>query len=520
VVLRALVGEVDSAVVGESATFWEIFDPLLVRTFPFNLLVYGVIVAASHALDYYRKYHERTVQTLELEKHLTEARLQALLHQLKPHFLFNTLNGIASLMHTDVDAADRMLVRLSELLRITMSHTGAPQTTLREEVAFLERYLDIEKIRFRNRLEVVIAIDDDAIDAQVPSLILQPIVENAVRHGIEPQSRPGKIELRGRAAEDGRLVLTVSDNGGGIPAGGPSREGIGLANTRARLAELYGTAAAFRTGQPPGRRPVCADGDPLQHLRAVTKLRILIADDEPLARARLLALLPKDVAIEIVGEYASGTEAVEAIRRDKPDIAFLDMQMPGCDGLQVVGGLAPEERPAIVFVTAHDKFAVDAFGVRAVDYVLKPFDRERLETALERAAEYVSARRAAPSGRGSRACSPAPARRSPRSRSASRSRRTAASSSSGSTRSSGSRRPTTTSSSTPGRRAADAPRHPDIDRGALGPQQFTRANRSALVRIDQVKELQPSAQGDYNILLRNGTLVPLSRALRGASRNS
>jgi two-component system, LytTR family, sensor kinase len=244
VVLRAAVGVVDSSIVGESATFGEIFSPLLVKTFPFNLLIYGVIVSVSHALDYYRKYHERTVQTLELEKHLTEARLQALLHQLKPHFLFNTLNGIASLMHTDVEAADRMLVRLSELLRITMSHTGAPQTTLREEIAFLERYLEIERIRFRNRLEVDIAIDDDALEAQVPSLILQPIVENAVRHGIEPQARSGRIELRG-VREGGTIVVTVCDNGTGIPPGGPKREGIGLANTRARLAELYGDQQHF-----------------------------------------------------------------------------------------------------------------------------------------------------------------------------------------------------------------------------------------------------------------------------------
>jgi two-component system, LytTR family, sensor kinase len=242
--VRTLVGEADAWISGEAASFGEIFHPLLVRTFPFNLLVYGVILAVGHALDYYRKYHERTVQTLELEKHLTEARLQALLHQLKPHFLFNTLNGIASLMHTDVDDADRMLVRLSELLRITMSHTGAPQTTLREEVAFIERYLDIEKIRFRNRLEVIIAVDDDAIDAQVPSLILQPMVENAMRHGVEPHARMGLIELRG--ARDGdNLVLTVSDNGAGIPEAGPGREGIGVANTRARLLELYGADQKF-----------------------------------------------------------------------------------------------------------------------------------------------------------------------------------------------------------------------------------------------------------------------------------
>jgi two-component system, LytTR family, sensor kinase len=244
VVLRSLVGVVDSSLVGDSATFQEIFSPLLVKTFPFNLLIYGVIVSVSHALDYYSKYHERTVQTLELEKHLTEARLQALLHQLEPHFLFNTLNGIASLMHSDVDAADRMLVRLSELLRITMSHTGAPQATLREEVAFLERYLEIERIRFRNRLEVKIAIDDAVVDALVPSLILQPIIENAVRHGIEPQSRSGRVELRGTREAD-LVVLTVTDNGAGIPEGGPKREGIGLTNTRARLRELYGDRQKF-----------------------------------------------------------------------------------------------------------------------------------------------------------------------------------------------------------------------------------------------------------------------------------
>jgi two-component system LytT family sensor kinase len=250
ILVRTLVGEVDGLLTREPASFAEIFHPLLVRTFPFNLLVYGVILSVSHALDYYRKYHERTVQTLELEKHLTEARLQALLHQLKPHFLFNTLNGIASLMHTDVDAADRMLVRLSELLRITMSHTGAPQTTLREEVAFLERYLDIEKIRFRNRLEVVIAVDEDAIDAQVPSLILQPMVENAMRHGVEPHARMGLIELRG-TRQEGNLVLTVSDNGAGIVDGAPKREGIGVANTRARLIELYGERQKFELVNKP-----------------------------------------------------------------------------------------------------------------------------------------------------------------------------------------------------------------------------------------------------------------------------
>ncbi|HVU18861.1 MAG TPA: histidine kinase [Candidatus Didemnitutus sp.] len=244
VVLRSAVGVVHNAYIDEPSSFADVFRPLFVKTFPFNLLVYGVIITVSHAFDYYRKYLERSLQTLELEKHLTEARLQALLRQLKPHFLFNTLNGIASLMHSDVNAADRMLVRLSELLRHTMAQSGAPRTPLRDEFAFLEKYLEIERIRFRDRLGVKVEADPQTLDALVPSLILQPLVENAIRHGIEPHARPGRIILRS-AREGDNLLLAVIDNGGGMPDGGFTREGIGLANTRARLAELYGARHRF-----------------------------------------------------------------------------------------------------------------------------------------------------------------------------------------------------------------------------------------------------------------------------------
>jgi len=244
VVLRSLVGVVHSRLLDEPVTFAEVFQPLLVKTYPFNLLVYGVIVTLSHAIDYYRKYHERTVHALELEKHLTEARLQALLRQLKPHFLFNTLNGIASLMHSDVDAADRMLVRLSELLRLTMSHPGQPLTRLRDEIAFIEKYLEIERIRFRDRLTADVSADAAVLDDEVPSLLLQPLVENAIRHGIEPQALAGRVAVTARI-DDGALLLVVRDNGGGQPAGGFAREGIGLGNTRARLHELYGNRHRF-----------------------------------------------------------------------------------------------------------------------------------------------------------------------------------------------------------------------------------------------------------------------------------
>jgi two-component system, LytTR family, response regulator len=248
----------------------------------------------------------------------------------------------------------------------------------------------------------------------------------------------------------------------------------------------------------------------------MNKLRILLADDEPLARERLRALLPKDILLEVIGEYGSGTEAIEAIRRDKPDVVFLDMQMPGCDGLQVVASLAPAERPAVVFVTAHEKFAVDAFGVRAVDYVLKPFDRERLGTALERAAEYVAARRVGElSSRIEGLLASAGTANPPKAE------RLAV--------------------KVDGRfvflrfeeiiRVEAADNYVVIHTQAgdrlmvretlssieerLGQQQFTRVNRSAIVRIEQVKELQPNSQGDYAVLLRDGTRLPLSRSLRG-----
>ncbi|MCF3652312.1 sensor histidine kinase [Synoicihabitans lomoniglobus] len=251
VVLRAWVGQVHGWVIEEPVSFGEVFQPLLVKTYPFNLLIYGVVFAASHALDYYRKYHERTVHALELEKHLAEARLQALLRQLKPHFLFNTLNGIASLMHSDVDAADKMLVRLSELLRLTMNQSGQPLTVLRDEVAFIEKYLDIERIRFRDRFTVTVTVDPDVREWPVPSLVLQPLVENAIRHGVEPQTRDGHIDVIARRAGE-RLELIVADNGGGMPAGGFSREGIGVGNTRARLQELYGESHEFALTNRPG----------------------------------------------------------------------------------------------------------------------------------------------------------------------------------------------------------------------------------------------------------------------------
>ena len=228
----------------DPVTFSAAFSQALGATFFFNLLVYWGIVAGQNAFTYYWKFHERELHAAELETRLTEARLQALQMQLNPHFLFNTLNAIASLMHKDVDEADRMIVRLSELLRYALDSTNEQEVPLRQELDFLGRYLDIQRARFGDRLTIQHDIAEDVLNARVPNLILQPLVENAIEHGIEPHARAGEIVLRASRREN-RLVLEVQDNGVGLANGLQPADGIGLSNTRARLLQLYGTAQRF-----------------------------------------------------------------------------------------------------------------------------------------------------------------------------------------------------------------------------------------------------------------------------------
>jgi two-component system, LytTR family, sensor kinase len=247
-VLRAFLGLWQSQT---PLAFSEVFKPLLVKTWHFNLLIYWVIVAVAHAFDYYRKYRERELRALELEKRLAQAKLQALQMQLNPHFLFNTLHSISALMHQDVEAADRMITRLSDLLRAALAGAETQEVSLAEELKLLQLYLGIEQIRFGPRLTLKLDVAPDTVDAQVPNLILQPLVENAIRHGIEPRSQPGLIELQARRT-NGTLALVVSDNGGGLAKNNEGRglkEGIGISNTRARLKELYGSAQRFELVQ-------------------------------------------------------------------------------------------------------------------------------------------------------------------------------------------------------------------------------------------------------------------------------
>jgi two-component system, LytTR family, sensor kinase len=173
--------------------------------------------------------------------------------QLQPHFLFNTLNAIATLMHRDVEAADRMLVRLSQLLRMSLEMLGQQEVSLRRELELLTPYVEIELTRFEDRLKVDVQVPDALLEARVPSLMLQPLVENAIKHGISVRGSGGRVEVTARR-EGGQLVLRVRDDGPGMPEGRttPVREGVGLNNTRERLARLYAAEHRFHAGNAGG----------------------------------------------------------------------------------------------------------------------------------------------------------------------------------------------------------------------------------------------------------------------------
>ena len=228
----------------------ETLDVFLSHSFPIELFTgfykYWLIVLIYWALDYSRKYRQREVQAAQLQAQLAQAQLQALKMQLHPHFLFNTLHAVSMLNFTDVDAANRMLVQLSDLLRITLENSGAQEVRLRQELDFLRRYLDIEQMRFSDRLTVELDADAKLLDAYVPNLILQPIVENAVRHGLGKLARGGRIQVR--VQRDGNdLVMEVRDDGAGLPEGWQLERdaGLGLTNTCERLRQLYGQRHSF-----------------------------------------------------------------------------------------------------------------------------------------------------------------------------------------------------------------------------------------------------------------------------------
>ncbi|HKR02648.1 MAG TPA: histidine kinase [Pyrinomonadaceae bacterium] len=216
--------------------------------------VYLLIAFLAHAYNYYQRYRQGELRASQLEAQLSQAQLQALKMQLHPHFLFNTLHSISALLHQDKEAARKMITRLGDFLRLTLENSGTQEVTLKEEMEFLRCYLEIERIRFQDRLTTRVQVDPEALDSLVPNLILQPIVENAIRHGIAPRSTPGEIEIRAKQG-NGFLRIKIRDNGSGLPTNRSTeslfKKGLGLANTVARLERLYGAQHRFEIANDP-----------------------------------------------------------------------------------------------------------------------------------------------------------------------------------------------------------------------------------------------------------------------------
>ncbi len=220
-----------------------------------ELIMYVAIVGAGVAREYFYKYRERREEAGWLRAQLAEARLQALRMQINPHFLFNTLHSISTHLERDPRAVRRMIARLSELLRYSLEMNDVKEVALKQELRFIEAYLEIQTIRFPDTLHVSYDVAPDAHDALVPNLILQPLVENAIIHGVSNLRRGGEIVV-GARREGERLVLQITDNGPGLSStnGSAERQGVGLRNTRERLEGLYGDECAFRliSNEPSG----------------------------------------------------------------------------------------------------------------------------------------------------------------------------------------------------------------------------------------------------------------------------
>ncbi|HEU5305622.1 MAG TPA: histidine kinase [Gemmatimonadales bacterium] len=209
-----------------------------------RLLAYLAVVILGRSAYYFGLYRTRQLHACDLEARLAKTHLQVLRMQLQPHFLFNTLNTVAELVHTDPDTADQMVTRLGRLLRLSLDHAGHQVVPLRQEIDFLRMYVEIEQVRFQDRLQIVWDLSPETLDAAVPALLWHPVLENAIRHGVTPLAGRGRIVIASyRHGDD--LVLEIRDNGLGLPPGGAPREGVGLRNIRERVGQLYGSRGQF-----------------------------------------------------------------------------------------------------------------------------------------------------------------------------------------------------------------------------------------------------------------------------------
>ena len=231
---------------GGEFQWWSAAQRAALMNFDWEMMTYWAIVGLSHALLYYRESRDRALRSSQLETRLVEAQLKTLQQQLHPHFLFNTLHAVSTLMHRDVVAADRTLMRLSDLLRLTLERLGEQEVTLASELEFLRKYLDIERMRFADRLMVRFDISPEAEAAMVPTLLLQPLVENAIKHGVARKSGAGHIEISAHREQD-KLHIEIRDDGVGLSEDALTalHKGIGVSTTRARLQHQFGADFRF-----------------------------------------------------------------------------------------------------------------------------------------------------------------------------------------------------------------------------------------------------------------------------------
>ncbi|HEU4562550.1 MAG TPA: histidine kinase [Longimicrobium sp.] len=258
--LRAMLNPVGSAMIG--------------------LVTYGCVVVAVTAFDAVDRSHRAALAAVRLERDVAQAREQAIKMQVHPHFLFNTLHAVSVLITEDPATARSMVMHLGDFLRATLARASRAEVTLREELELLTHYLDVERLRFGDRLDVDIVANDEVLDAYVPDLVLQPLAENAIKHGVSSRTGAHRISVCAARREE-RLVLTVDDEGGGrIPP--ETREGIGLRSTRRRLAHLYGDECELTLTERPAGGARATVTLPF-HLEPVDHGRAAAGDDDDAA---------------------------------------------------------------------------------------------------------------------------------------------------------------------------------------------------------------------------------------------
>ncbi len=358
------------------------------------LPTYGFGLALVTGSSLYTRFRNSELQRTALEREWSAARLAALRMQLSPHTLFNLLHTIRGHIEWDPKGAQVMVVQLADLLRRLLNAGERDFSRLADELQFVRLYLELQQKRFADRLTVVLPPSSDIVDAWVPSLILQPLVENAVVHGLAGHQGPVTVKVSVKTANDVLLLRVTNTIAPGKLANARRRRHRHPQCARASRGAVRRPRGAHRRR---GRQRVdqrnlaagnsCLAGPARRPPRLLVGRRlmnVIIVDDELAGRRTLREMCEAEGDLTVIGEYGDGATALREIRGKRPQLLFLDIQMDPINGIDVARALAPEELPSLVFVTAYDSYALEAFEVSAVDYLLKPFDQERFRKTLAR----------------------------------------------------------------------------------------------------------------------------------------